>query len=449
MRSKLLLPTIIVVSVFLAFFVFPSAWNRGADFINSKFHLAGKGYQVLHFFHVPAFHLGLDLLGGSHLVYKADLSSNKDQTSADAMAGVRDVVERRVNAFGVAEPLVQIEGVDRLVVDLAGISDVNEAIKLIGETPFLEFREQRSEAGSQSILDAQKKGQRLNEDPYFAPTTLTGKYLKRSTVTFGQNALGAEVSLELNNEGAQLFADLTKHNLNKRLAIYIDGILVTAPVVQSVITSGRAVISGQFTLDQAKKLATSLNAGALPVPISLISQQTIGASLGQDSLQRSLRAALYGFLLVALFMILFYRLPGLISVVALLIYVVIVLSIYKIIPVTLSLSGIAGFILSLGMAVDANILIFARMREELKTGKSLSAAVNEGFRRAWLSIRDSHVTALLGSIILYIFTTSIVKGFALTLGIGVLLSLFTATVVTRSMLNLCIGPKFEKKRWLF
>lgn len=449
MHSRLLLPIIIIVSIFLAFFVFPSAWDSGADFVNTKLHLAGKNYQIPHFFQVPDFHLGLDLLGGSHLVYQADLSGNKDQSAADAMAGVRDVVERRVNIFGVAEPLVQIEGTDRLIVDLAGISNINDAIKLIGETPFLEFREQRSDADTQSILEAQKNGQRLNEDAYFSPTALTGKYLKRSTVTFGHSAIGAEVSLELNDEGSKLFADITKRNLDKRVAIYIDGIPVTVPVVQSVITSGNAVISGQFTLDEAKQLATSLNAGALPVPISLISQQTIGASLGQDSLQRSLKAALYGFLLVALFMILFYRLPGIISIIALLIYVAIVLSIYKIIPVTLSLSGIAGFILSLGMAVDANILIFARMREEMAAGKPLSAAVNEGFHRAWLSIRDSHVTALLSSIILYIFTTSIVKGFALTLGIGVLVSLLTATIVTRSMLNIFVGSKSEKRRWLF
>ncbi len=449
MRSKFLLPSILIVSVFLAFFVFPTAWNRGADFLNSKLHLAGKSYQIPHFFNVPDFHLGLDLLGGTHLVYQADLSGIKDQSAGDAMSGVRDVIERRVNAFGVAEPLVQIEGENRLVVELAGISDVNQAIKLIGETPFLEFKEERPAAETQAILDAQKKGQRLNEDPYFASTALTGKYLQRATVTFGQNALAPDVSLELNEEGAKLFAEITKHNLNKRVAIYIDGIPVTVPVVQSVITNGKAVISGQFTLEEAKKLAISLNAGALPVPITLISQHTIGASLGKDSLDRSLNAALYGFLLVAIFMIAFYRLPGLVSVIALLIYTAIVLAIYKLIPVTLSLAGIAGFILSLGMAVDANILIFARMREELKAGKSLSSAVNEGFGRAWLSIRDSHVTALLGAAILYIFTTSIVKGFALTLGVGVLVSLLTATVVTRSMLNVFIGPKSEKRRWLF
>lgn len=453
MKSKFLLPIILIISVFLAFFVFPSAWNRGADFVNAKVIDGLKlpsGFKIPHFFSVPDFHLGLDLLGGTHLVYQADLSGNKDQNVSDAMNGVRDVIERRVNAFGVAEPLVQIEGNDRLVVELAGISDVNQAIQLIGETPFLEFKEQRTQAETQAILEAQAKGQRLGEDPYFSSTALTGKNLDKATLIFDQTTSIPQVALDLDTEGAKLFEDITKRNLNKIVAIYVDGIPVTTPIVQSVITNGKAVISSPaFTLQAAKALTNSLNAGALPVPITLISQQTVGASLGHDSLNRSLTAALYGFLLVAIFMILYYRLPGVVSVVALLIYTAIVLAIYKVIPVTLSLAGIAGFILSLGMAVDANILIFARMREELKAGKSLSSAVNEGFNRAWLSIRDSHVTGLLGAIILYMFTTSIVKGFALTLGIGVLVSLLTATIVTRSMLNLFVGPRFEKKKWLF
>lgn len=449
MKSRFFLPIIIVVSVFLAFFVFPKAWDRGADFVNGKLHIAGKGYQIPHFFKVPDFRLGLDLLGGSHLEYQADLSNIGDQSAADAMAGVRDVVERRVNIFGVAEPLVQIEGKDRLIVELAGISDVNEAIKLIGETPFLEFKEERLAAESQAILDAQKKGQRLSEDPYFVSTGLTGKNLDKATLVFDQNTSQPQVSLDLDGEGAKLFAEITKRNLNKLVAIYIDGVPVTVPRVDSVISDGKAVISGQFTPEQAKQLSTSLNAGALPVPITLISQRTVGASLGKDSLDKSLKAGLYGFLFVAIFMICFYRLPGLISIIALLIYTAIVLTMYKIIPVTLSLAGMAGFILSLGIAVDANVLIFARLREELKAGRSLSPAVHEGFRRAWLSIRDSHVTTLLGAAILYIFTTSIVKGFALTLGIGVLVSLFTATSVTRLMLLVFVGPRTEKKRWLF
>ena len=432
---------ILAVGVFLFFLVYPTVFNKGADKVG-----------LPHFFNIP-FRLGLDLLGGSHLVYKGDLNNlAAGQTSAEAMEGVRDVIERRVNAFGVAEPLVQVEGKDRLVVELAGIKDISQAIRLIGETPFLQFKEERPEAERNAILEAQKKKQRLNEDPYFVETLLTGKYLVHSQVAFGSgvNAVNStEVSLEFNSEGGKIFEALTKKNLGKHLAIYLDGQPISAPTVQSVIPSGKAVISGNFNIKQAKELATRLNAGALPVPISLVSQQTIGASLGHDSLVKSLKAGVFGLILVAVFMILFYRLPGLMAVLALLVYTVIVLAIYKMIPVTLTLAGIAGFILSLGMAVDANVLIFARMREEIKEGKSLNGAFHEGFRRAWLSIRDSHVTALLGAAVLYLFTTSIVKGFALTLGIGVLISLFSAITATRSFLGTIIGPRLENKKWLF
>ncbi len=450
MRKRSLI--ILLVAVFLFFLVYPAAFNRGADLVNSKFKLGSTSFKLPHFFNVP-FRLGLDLLGGTHLVYKADLSNLvAGQSTADAMEGVRDVIERRVNIFGVAEPLVQVEGKDRLVVELAGVKEISEAIKLIGETPFLQFKEERPEAERNAISEAQKKNQRMAEDPYFIDTPLTGKYLNGAKVVFANGASqisGVEVSLELNDEGAKIFKDLTQKNLNKKLAIYLDGVLISAPVVQSVIPNGKAVITGNFTLQQAKELATRLNAGALPVPISLISQQSIGASLGQESLVKSLKAGTYGLILVALFMILFYRLPGVVSVLALLIYVVIVLTFYKLIPVTLTLSGIAGFILSLGMAVDANVLIFARMREELKQDKPLSLAFSEGFRRAWLSIRDSHVTTLIGAAVLYLFTTSIVKGFALTLGIGVLVSLFSAITVTRAFLAVLIGPRLEKRKWLF
>lgn len=433
---------IFLAAVFLLFLVYPAPFNRMADKLS-----------LPHFFNIP-FRLGLDLLGGTHLVYKADLSNLiAGQSSADAMNGVRDVIERRVNIFGVAEPLVQVEGSDRLVVELAGVSDISQAIKLIGETPFLQFKEERPEQNKNDILEAQKKHQRMDEDPYFVDTPLTGKYLAGAKVVFGNSATRGlsttEVSLDLNGEGATIFKDLTQKNLNKRLAIYLDGVPISAPVVQSVIPDGHAVITGNFTIEEAKTLAARLNAGALPVPISLISQQTIGASLGQESLAKSLKAGIYGLILVALFMILFYRLPGVVSVLALMVYVVIVLTIYKLIPVTLTLAGIAGFIISLGMAVDANILIFARMREELAQDKPLSVAFNEGFRRAWLSIRDSHVTTLIGAAVLYLFTTSVVKGFALTLGVGVLISLFSAITVTRSFLGVILGPKLENKRWLF
>lgn len=440
---------IFLAAIFLAFFVYPQSFDKGADFINSKLKIKNSKFALPHLFRVPPFRLGLDLLGGTHLVYRADLGNIGSQNAGDAMAGVRDVIERRVNLFGVAEPLVQIEGKDRLVIELAGIRDVNQAINLIGSTPFLEFKEERPADETQKILDAQKKGQQLGEDPYFRPTGLTGKYLKGARVSFDSTTYQPQVNLELNGDGAKLFADITKRDLHKRVAIFLDGVAISTPVVQSEIPNGNAVITGQFSLQQAKDLANRLNAGALPVPINLVSQETIGPSLGADSLHKSLRAGLYGLLLVALFMILFYRLPGAISVLALLIYIVIVLAIYKVIPVTLTLAGIAGFILSLGIAVDANVLIFARMREELASGRPLGQAVHDGFHRAWYSIRDSHVTTILGAAVLYIFSTSVVKGFALTLGIGVLVSLFTATVIARTFLIAILGPKLEKRKWLF
>ncbi len=449
MHNKSMPLIILVVALFLAIFVYPQGWDKGADIVNAKLGIQSKSFKLPHMFKVPPFRLGLDLLGGTHLVYQADLSNAGNQSVGDAMAGVRDVIERRVNLFGVAEPLVQIEGKDRLVVELAGIKDVNQAIKLIGQTPFLEFKEERTVDETQKILDAQKKNQQLTEDPYFKSTGLTGKYLQSSQLTFDTTTSQPQVSLELNSDGAKIFADLTKRDLGKRIAIYLDGVAISAPTVQSEIPNGKAVINGRFTIQEAKLLAGRLNAGALPVPINLVSQQTIGPSLGQDSLNRSLLAGIYGLILVAIFMILYYRLPGLISIFALLIYTVVVLAIYKIIPVTLTLAGIAGFILSLGIAVDANVLIFARLREELKAGKTLRQAVQEGFHRAWFSIRDSHVTTILGAFVLYTFSTSVVKGFALTLGIGVLMSLFTATVIARAYLNIFTGPKFDNKKWLF
>jgi protein-export membrane protein SecD len=633
----------------------PKVWNTVADKVNTV-----SPVKIPHFWDVP-FRLGLDLQGGTHLVYTADMKDIPDAERADAMAGVRDVIERRVNAFGVSEPLVQVDKAGdtwRLVVDLAGVKDIRDAIKQIGETPILEFKEQNNEppreltaeerqqmedknaaaerranealrnalvsgsdfaslakeysddanssdrggelgfvsatspyralsdrvaeaedlqpgdvlpetvrlAGSVHVVkfeekrDAGKEIQashilicysgaercdqartkdeakslaeelraKLNdtnfasvasqqsddqgsaakggdlgwfgkgmmvpafEDAAFAlgdgetsavvespfgfhvirktaerpvyeyrlahvmvrletsedilppadqwkNTDLSGKNLKRSNLIFNQQTGEPQVGIEFNDEGKDLFAAITERNVGKPVAIFLDGQVLSMPTVQEAIREGSAVITGSFTIQEAKLLSRRLNAGALPVPITLETQSSVGASLGQESLDRSLKAGLVGFIIVAFFMLLYYRLPGLIAILALLLYTSLNLSVFKLLPITLTLSGIAGFILSVGMAVDANILIFERTKEELKRGRTLQSAIDEGFRRAWNSIRDSNLTTLISCAILYYTSSSLLKGFALNLALGVLLSMFSAITVSRTLLRLVSG----------
>ena len=370
------------------------------------------------------------------MIYEADLSSIQEKDRPSSMEGIRDVIERRVNLFGVKEPGVQVSGANRLSIELAGVKDVKEAIKLIGETPFLEFKE---------VKGFLKEGQ----TPEFVSSGLSGKHLKTAQLAFDPNTGIPQVNLEFNDDGSQLFLEITRRNIGKPLAIYLDGQPISIPFVKDEIPGGKAVISGQFTIGQAKELALRLKSGALPVPIRLISQQSIGASLGKESLDKSLKAGLIGLILVSLYLIIFYRLPGLISVFSLLIYSILVLSIYKLVPVTLTLAGVAGFILSLGMAVDANILIFSRIREEMKKGKGLMSSFESGFEKAWSAIRDSQFTTLLSTIILYIFSTSLVKGFALTLGIGTVISIFTAVTVTKHLMSLFLRESMNKYKGLF
>jgi len=382
---------------------------------------------------VRPFRLGLDLQGGTHLVYKADTSRlSSQQEITEAMAGVRDVIERRVNFFGVAEPVVQTENVGgerRLIVELAGVFDIKEAIKSIGETPYLEFRELKR--GSDGKILATSTADAKD----FVPTELSGKYLSRATLGFDQTTGSPEVFLEFNDDGANFFEKITERNVGKPVAVFLDGVPISIPTVQERISGGSAQITGRFTQDEARDLVRRFNAGALPIPISLLSQQSVGASLGKEALLKSLLAAIYGTLAVMIFMILWYRLPGIIAVFALGVYGALALFLFKLIPVTLSSAGIAGFILSIGMAVDANILIFERMKEELHFGRSLDTAMTEGFRRAWTSIRDSNVSSLITSVILYWFGTSLVRGFALTLGLGILVSMFTAITASRYFLR--------------
>ena len=403
---------------------------------------AGLGYflyssEVNHSPNIP-FKLGLDLSGGTHLVYRADTSKLGSADISDSMNSLRDVVERRVNLFGVSEPVVQVEkgggGENRLAVELPGVTNVADAIALIGLTPVLEFKTERTAAEHDAIVAAQKKGEQLTVDPNYTDSPLTGRYIQKASVSFSQNSISPVVSLDFNDEGSTLFANLTKANVGKTIAIYLDGAPISTPTVQEEITGGKAQISGNFTLDAAKTLVGRLNSGALPVPIELISTQSVGASLGDNVLRDDVKAGIIGFIVVALFLIFWYRLPGVLAVVALCVYTVLLLTLFKLIPVVMTAAGIAGFILSIGMAVDANILIFERMKEELKKGQTIAGAMHEGFTRAWPSIRDSNISSLITATVLFWMGTSLVKGFALTFGLGVVVSMFTAITVTRTFL---------------
>jgi len=387
------------------------------------------------------FKLGLDLAGGTELVYKADVSRVQDNVD-DAMSALRDVIERRINIFGVSEPNVQVEksGIvsgsteERLIVELPGVTDVSEAIKQIGETPLLEFKIAKDNA-----QDIVTENPEATTDEVFDDTGLTGQYLDHASLQFaatGQGNLGQQVyiSLDFNTEGTELFAQITRDNVGKVLAIFLDGEIISSPVIREEIPNGTAQISGSFEIPEAKNLVRQLNYGALPVPIELVNKQTVGASLGNEALLLGVKAGLVGLLIVALFLVLWYRLPGFVALGGLAMYIAISLMLFKLIPVTLTAAGLAGFILSIGMAVDANILIFERMKEELRAGRDILTATKEGFTRAWTSIRDSNISSIITAIILFWLGTSSVKGFALTLGIGVLVSMFSAITVSRTFL---------------
>lgn len=508
--------------------------------------------------------LGLDLQGGIHLEYQADTSQIDSSKIDDAMQAVQDVIERRVNSFGVSEPVIYTtkSGTERrLVVELAGVKDINQAKELIKETPFLEFKEEgptdqaqqipqnvldqlnaeakkkageilkkalagadfaqlakdnsedggskdnggvydfvkkgsfvpeyeavifdkglkdgeiypelvetqfgwhiikrievRGEGDAQEfksahILIAKKANESAGEANYVA-TGLTGKNLKSASVEFQNQGLSEpQVALKFDSEGTKLFAELTKKNIGKSVAIYLDGQVLSAPTVQTEISNGEAVITGNFTIEEAKSLVKRLNEGALPVPISLVSQQSVEASLGQVSLEQSLKAGMIGLVAVIVFMIIYYRFLGLVASVALLIYSGLMIALFKLSgltpwQITLTLPGIAGFILSIGMAVDANILIFERTKEEIRRGRSIAGALDEGFRRAWTSIRDGNASSIITAIILIGLGTGFVKGFAVTLVVGVLLSMFTAVNISRTLLRVLVGEWIHDKLWL-
>jgi len=387
--------------------------------------------------------LGLDLVGGTELIYQADLSGSSDKLND--LGNLANVFRNRIDELGVSEPNIQTSGSDKIIIELPGVKNIEEAISRIGETYELSFM----------VQDKTGTGVELKDyyDPSFTypglwnKTDLTGRELDSAEATFASNqTTGTQsetvVNIKFNNAGKEKFSKITKDNLNQQLAIVLDNKIVSAPTIQVEITNGSAEITGSKTIKEAQQLAKRLNEGMLPVPAKLIAQQNVGATLGQDSLKKSMVAGLVGLILVGIFMTIYYKVPGFIAVLSLIIYTILTLAIFKMIPVTLTLAGIAGFILSIGMAVDANILIFERMREELASGKVMNLAITDGFKRAWSSVKDSNFSSLITCIILYYTAGSgPVRGFALTLGFGILISLFTAVTVTRNILLLLAGSK--------
>jgi protein-export membrane protein SecD len=465
--------SIIILALVAGLFCYPTGYNQLVDNVNSKY-----SWKIWHF-PTTEFKLGLDLKGGVHLEYQADLKNIGDQKASDVMEGLRDVIERRVNTFGVTEPVVQVYGTDRIAVDLPGVESVDEAIKWIGETPLLQFGEERSQADIDKINAKRKELEGLKtleeiqkvadwqvafESPY-QMTELTGRYLKKAALDFDPTTYAPIIQLKFNDEGAKLFEAITERNIDKTLAIYLDGESIVdttgdgridgsdlyAPNVENKISGGEAIITSKNTDIKASKiLVQRLNQGALPVPLgSPIVQKKIGPTLGEVSLNKSVQAGIYSIIGIIIFLILFYRLPGLIASFALIIYCLIILALIKLIPVTLTLAGIGGLILSVGMAVDANILIFSRMKEELKAGKDVMSSIVEGCNRAWPSIRDGHFTALIVMIILYFLGTSFIKAFAFALILGILLNLFSSMVVSRIFLEFVASGKIGKIKLLW
>lgn len=422
-KSMLIFVVVLVVSVAAGIFVFPPAFRK-LGFENEL----QRPYRF-----------GLDIAGGAQLIYEVDLANVATGDRNSVMNGLRDVIEQRVNLFGVSEPRVVVAQSGesyRLVVELAGVRDVSDAIQEIGLTPLLDFREvQEVEVQSSADTETTSSPSEAKTDVEFIPTALTGRFVKSARLDFDHTTREPLVLLEFNDEGAKAFEDLTGRNVGRPLAIFLDNQLISSPTVQQKISGGQAQITGRFTVDEARELVERFNAGALPAPISLISQQTVDAVLGQEALSGGIVGGIFGTLAVVIFMIVYYGALGIFAAGALVIYIVLTLGIFKFIPVTLTLAGIAGFILSIGMAVDANILIFERTNEEVKKGLSRRIAIEEGFRRAWPSIRDSNVSTIITSLVLYFFTTSIVQGFALTLLIGVLMSMLSAITITKNMLR--------------
>jgi protein-export membrane protein SecD len=436
-KTRIIAVLILIASLGLGFFVYSTEANPDSN------------YPLKY---------GLDLSGGAHLVYEADVSEIDSSQIDPAMSSLRDIIEQRVNALGVSEPLVQVEETSitgttrhRLIVELPGVQDVAEAKRQIGEAPLLEFRLQTGSANdpTNQVFDSSTTSTSSPAANYEATEPrLTGRFVESAQVQFGSGqGVSNEpvVLLKFDDEGGQIFANITQEHTGEVLGVFLDGELISNPVIQTAITGGTAQISGNFSTDEALALRDQLNLGALPVPIDIVSEQTVGASLGQAVKEQGIEAGIIGLIIVSIFLLLWYRLPGLVAVGALAIYILLMLAIFKLIPVTLTAAGIAGFILSIGMAVDANVLIFERIKEELSNpNASMQEVVKEGFSRAWPSIRDANISSLITAVILFYIGTTLTQGFAVTFGLGVLVSMLTAITISRTFL-LAVGGKERTK----
>ena len=393
------------------------------------------------------------------VLLEADVPEDQ-AVDAESMAAARKIVESRVNGLGVTEPVVQGIGNRRILVELPGIEDPEQAIANLRETGLMEWVDTGAQflppgtVVTTDMATSAEAGETVTDTETVYHTVLTGKNLRNAQVEFDPTGFPV-IAFELDDEGARIFAEHTANNIGRYLAIALDKTIISCPRIDGAIPEGRGQITGNFTVDEAKATVLQLRYGALPIPLKVIDTRAVGPTLGQDSVQRSIRAGTIGIIVVLLFMLVYYRLPGLLADLALLIYAVLTLALFKLIPVTLTLPGIAGFLLSVGMAVDANILIFERMREELRHGRTLGRAVEAGFRRAWTSILDSNVSTWITCAILFLFGNSfgasMVKGFALTLALGVLVSMFTAVVVTRTFMRATVaiaGDSLRDKKWL-
>ncbi|MBI4193212.1 MAG: protein translocase subunit SecD [Candidatus Colwellbacteria bacterium] len=423
-KAVLAITSIAIISIAAAAFVLPEPgttlvgrWKSPDLFINR----------------LLPWRLGLDLVGGTALVYDIDLTNVSASDYDSVTEGIVNVIEGRVNAYGVSEPKIRLIAKEKhreLIVELAGVKDLGSAVKEIGDTPVLEFKEgcafSAAEDGTELVSGCK-------------PAELSGRHVKGASLEANTNdpLNPAAVGLEFTKDGTKLFEEVTGRNVGKPLTVFLDNKVLTAPIVREKIAGGSAQISGPgITRDEAIRLASRFNAGALSAPIRLVNERTVNASAAADSLARMLAAGLVGTALVALFMLVYYRLLGSVAVLALAIYVLLTLGVFKLFPgLTMTLAGISGFILSIGMAVDANILTFERTLEERRHGARWSEALENGFRRAWPSIRDSNISTIITALILYSFTSSFVRGFALTLALGVLISMFSAITTTRLALR--------------